>query len=1107
VPVSTVTLILAGATWVGLLFAAAVAGERAPRRFQRIWPSVYALSLAVYCTAWTFYGTAAKAVESGWPVPPTFVGTIALFVLGWPFLMRIVAQAKAQNSTSIADFIASSFGKSSALAVVVTAVAVLGMVPYIALQLKAVATSYAMLRTGAGGDLPAWQDVAFWVAFLMAVFAMLFGTRRAAAAEHNGGLVLAMAVESLLKLGALLVVGAFVTFGQFDGPADLVARTAVAAPPGPTDLGSFAVLALLGMLAIVSLPHQFHIGVVECRDGDHLRTARWLFPLYLLLVTLPIFAFARAGSLLLGDAVPSDLYVLGLPLMDGRGGIALLTFLGGLSAATGMVILASVTLSIMIGNHWLAPLMLRQSWMSRDDLRAPVLVQRRFGILLVLGLAYAYSRALTDNEALADIGAVSFSGLAQLAPAVVLAVLRPTLPARAVLSGLLAGVLVWSYVLIAPLMLAGGPLDALWFSSEIIAPLSSATLLSLAANLLVVGAVARWRPYWGKTDEAAALLDASNLHGLALRFLGRERVERLFAGHRDSARLQDAVEHELAAVVGATSARLLLDAAHRRAPAPLETVAALVDEASRQARFKQSLLEAALENMSQGISVVDRELRLVAWNQRYADLFHYPPELLQVGVAVEKLVRHNARQGLAGPGDPELEVQKRLRHMEAGTPYVAERRFPDGSVIEILGNPMPGGGFVATFTDVSASRRSEAALRSAAETLEQRVAERTSELEAAKAEAERANQAKSRFLAAVSHDLLQPINAAHLFTHALAQQLRHAEYREPVANIDGALSSSEALLAGILDISRLDAGGLAPRVESFPVDEMMSHLAAEFGVLAISRGLRLRHVPSRLWVESDPQLLRRVLQNFLSNAVRYTREGRVLMGCRREGNAVSLWVLDTGPGIAVQHRRRIFEEFHSLERNGPGLGLGLAIAERIAKLLGHQLELRSEPGRGSAFGIRVARAAPRVVVRPAPETHAVRTQGIRVLVLDNDPAVLKATQALLEGWHCTVLAAASLGEAERLVRLHAPDLLLLDYHLDGAATGLDLRQRLADLGVPAIVVTADHSEAVRAAVAAAECYLLHKPLKPLALKSLMVRLVPVTARRAAPDQDRSVPVS
>jgi Na+/proline symporter/signal transduction histidine kinase len=1091
--VSTLTLILAGITWVGLLFAVALLGERAPGLFRRFWPSIYALSLAVYCTAWTFYGTVTQAANSGWPIPPTFVGTIGLFVLGWPFLLRLVEIAKAQNSTSIADFVASRFGKSSALAAVVTAVAVLGIVPYIALQLKAVAMSYAMLTAGGGdGELPAWQDIAFWVALLMAVFAMLFGTRRAAATEHNGGLVLAIAFESLLKLGAMLIVGAYVVFGLFDGPAQLYKATAEASPTRPTELGAFATLVLLGVLAMFSLPHQFHIGVVECRDSRHIHTARWLFPLYLVLVSLPIIAFARAGSLLLGESFPSDLYVLGLSLAGGRSGLALLTFLGGLSAATGMVILSSLTLSIMIGNHWLAPLTLRGGWLAGSDhLRTPVLAQRRFGIVLVLALAYVYSRALAGSEALAEIGSMSFSGLAQLAPAVALAVFRPGLPPRAVLAGLLAGVLVWSYVLLAPLAVRGG-LDPGWlFGLGGAGQLTRATLVSLAANLLVMWLVAALAPTLRPAGGASGRpLDESTLRSLALRFLSQERVARLFAAPAGDSALRAAVEHELAAVVGATSARLLLDAARRRAPAPLETVATIVGEASAQARFNQSLLEAALENMSQGISVVDRELKLVAWNQRYAALFDYPPELLQVGVPAERLVRHNVQRGLVGAGHVDEEVARRIAHMRDGTPYVTERRFPDGAVVEIRGNPMPGGGFVATFTDVTNFRRTEAELKQAAGTLEQRVAERTAELEAAKAEAEGANQAKSRFLAAVGHDLLQPINAAHLFTHALAQRLRHPQYREAVANIDGALSSSEALLAGILDISRLDAGGMPVRIETFPVAEMLAHLAAEFRVLAAERGLELRWVNSSAWVESDPQLLRRVLQNFLANAVRYTNRGRVLIGCRRRRGELIIEVLDTGPGIAEADRRRVFEEFRSLERGGAGLGLGLAIAERISRLLGHEILLRSVPGRGSAFGIRVPRVEARPLAVLSAEPKVPHAPGSRVLVVDNDLAVLRAMQALLEGWRCEVLAARTAGEAERLFDGRAPDLLLLDYHLDGAVTGLELRSLLlCDEEVPAIVITADHGEAVRAAVAAAGCHLLYKPLKPLALKSLMARLV------------------
>jgi Na+/proline symporter/CheY-like chemotaxis protein len=1116
---STTTLILAGLTWVGMLFAAAVIGERAPERFRRWWPSIYALSLAVYCTAWTFYGTVTQAVNSGWPIPPTFVGTIALFVLAWPFLLKLIELAKAQNATSIADFIASRFGKSSTLAAVVTLVAVLGMVPYIALQLKAVAMSYAMVSAGrgGGGELPAWQDVAFYVALMMAVFAMLFGTRRAAATEHNGGLVLAMAFESLLKLGALLAVGGYVMFGMFDGPADLFSQSAGTLPLRPLDLGVFATLALLGVLAMFSLPHQFHIGVVECRDGAHLKTARWLFPLYLVLISLPVLVFARAGSLLLGDRLPSDLYVLGLPLMEGQSGLALLTFLGGLSAATGMVILASLTLSIMIGNHWLAPLAVGRGWSERADLRVAVLMQRRFGIALVMLLAYGYSRALGDSEALADIGSLSFSGLAQLAPAVTFAVFLPGLPMRAVLGGIVAGVLVWSYVLLAPLAAQSGGTDPLWVTQgplgwAWLSPqgllgmdgwdrLSRGVTASLCANLAVTALLAFLPARAQGASRPLARLSPEVLRDLAGRFLSDERVVRLFDAHSDAQSLEAAVEHELAAVVGSASSRLLLDAARREAPAPLEAVAAIVGEASQQARFSQSLLEAALQNMSQGISVVDADLRLVAWNARYAGLFDYPPALLREGASVEALLRHNLARGLAGDVDVETEVAKRLRHMREGTPYVAERRFPDGRVMEIRGNPMPGGGFVATFTDVTAFRAAEDALRQTLETLEQRVAERTAEAEQARASAEQANTAKSRFLAAVSHDLVQPLNAAHLFAHALQQQLKHAQYREPVRQIQGSLAATESLLAGLLDISRLDAGGLQPKVADFPLAELFEPLAAEFQALAGERGLDFHHVRSRAWVRSDPQLLRRILQNFLTNAVRYTERGRILLGLRRCGDDLRLEVWDTGPGIAEQDRAAVFQEFRRLARGGdnPGLGLGLAIAERMARLLEHRIGLRSEPGRGTVFSVSVQRALPSAQ-RTAPPRAAPPSPHLSVLVIDNEPAVLAAMQALLEGWRCRVSAARSAAEALAQSAATRPDVALVDYHLDGDETGLaliaELRKQLPEL--PAILITADHSETLAKAAADAGVPLLHKPLSPLKLRALLARIRPRTVGASFP---------
>ncbi|WP_223846249.1 PAS domain-containing hybrid sensor histidine kinase/response regulator [Wenzhouxiangella sp. AB-CW3] len=1113
---STVMVVTAGIVWLGLLFAVALAGERSPERWRRIWPVVYSLSLAVYCTAWTFYGTTTQAVAHGWPIPPTFVGTIILFVFCFPFLRRLVRLSKAANATSIADFIASRFGKSSALAAVVTGVALLGLVPYISLQLKAVAMSFGALTLGRTevAEPAAWQDLAFYVALFMAIFAVLFGTRRASATEHNRGLVLAMGFESLLKLSAMLALGVFVLFWLYPGPGDMFEQTVTPAFSG-TD--SFLTLMLLGALAMFTLPHQFHIGVVECRSDSHLKVARWLFPLFLVLIALPIVPLARAGMAHFGEAgIAPDLYVLMLPLTSQADGLALFAFLGGLSAATGMVILASLTLSIMIGNHWLTPALLNRRWGAVGDLRVPVRLQRRVGIAVVLLMAYAYSRAVGMAEALADIGALSFSGLAQLGPAVVLAVYRPGLPARAIIAGIAGGVATWAYVLFLPLGLAvlglrpdwmgAGPLGLTWLAPEnlfgmtAVEPLARAVVASLLVNCMVILLMVRFSPSGGGEGAAAEPLDTKVFWTLADRFLPPQRVQMLSRGQSDARELARRLEHELTAVVGSASARLLMDAARRRTPAPLDTVADLVGQAAEQARFSQEVLSGALENMSQGVCVVDRDMRLVAWNSSYLALFDYPDELIRVGRPVADLLRHNACQGLMEGGDVDAMIERRLAHKRAGTRHRVERPWPDGRIIEIRGHPMPGGGFVATFTDVTAFRHAEQELKRINETLEQRVAERTGELEQAKLSAEHANAAKTRFLAAVSHDLVQPLNAAQLLTHSLGTQVDSPRAKQSLSQISGALGATEDLLEGLLDISRLDAGGLEPRISRFALSEMFDQLHGEFSVLASEAGLRLDCMPTRAWVKTDAQLLRRILQNFLSNAVRYTESGRVLIGCRRRGNDIMIGVWDTGPGIPGEYRRVIFEEFRRLddEQHAPGLGLGLAIAERMTRLLGHELVLDSRPGRGTLFGVVVPRVAPERPAAAGPDL-AGEPDSARVLVVDNDPDMLGSLNTLLGDWGFEVATAARLEQARELAQSHPPSLLLLDYHLDGGRTGLEVLEALRTDGctAPAILISADHGADLKQAARQSGCELLHKPIRPLALRSLMSRLLrPLSGSRA-----------
>lgn len=1120
-------IILAALLWLGLLFAAGVYGERHPQAFAARWKHIYALSLAVHCTSWTFYGTVTQAARHGWPLPPTFLGAILLYAFAATLMVRLVKLARETNATSIADLIATRLGKDTGLAATVTLVAALGLLPYIALQLKAMAMSFAVLsgRAGSVASVPVWQDIALYVALAMALFAMLFGTRRVSVAEHNRGLVLAMAFESLLKLGAMLAVGVFVWWGLGELP-----EAPAVAPPASG--GGFVPLMLLGAFAMFILPHQFHIAVVECRDERDVRTARWLFPLYLVLIALPVLPLARAGqALFAGTGVSSDMYVLALPLSQGHAGLGLFAFLGGMSAATGMVVVSTLTLSLMIGNHWLAPGLLRRSWKyppllrdGRDDLRGAVLLLRRIGIVVIMLLAWMYGRVVAGSAALADVGAVSFSALATLAPALAFAVWRPHTPPRAAIAGIVAGFVVWAWCLLLPVMatshgvapdwVAHGPFGWQWLAPDALFGLTGWSRLGRAvgASLFVGTAatalVAVWRTAPARRESRG--LDATTLRTAGRRFLPRERVAELLASAPITGSVphdvEAAMERELAAVLGSASARVLLDAARREGGTghDLDTVAAIVDTASQDLRFNQRVLEAALQNMSQGISVVDAQLRLVAWNRRYAELFGFPDSLLRVGTPIEELSAWTLRK-MPHKGSLEQALARRLAFMRAGSPHLSERVFfggddPDGRIIEIRGNPMPGGGFVATFTDVTEFRRAEAELLRANETLEQRVGERTTLLEQAKREAESANDAKSRFLAAVGHDLLQPLHAAHLFTDALAQQLGEQPARETAApailvQIRGALDSTTGLLTGLLDMSRLDAGGLVPERRAMPLADVLEPLASEFRALAAERGLELRYVPTASWADTDPQLLRRVLQNFLANAVRYTTQGRIVLGVRHADGAARIEVHDTGPGIAREHQRIIFEEFRrGSDAPGQGLGLGLAIAERIAELLRAPLTLRSQPGHGTMFAITVPAVPSRV--RESAPVPAARPSlpGVHVLVVDNEPMAMEALRRVLEGWGCRVSAAARGSDAHAAIARDPADAWLFDYHLDDD-TGVALRERLVQRhgARPTVILSADHTEAVRRDVHEAGLPLLMKPLKPLALKSVLDRLLAARA--------------
>ncbi|HGM5875587.1 TPA: PAS-domain containing protein [Stenotrophomonas maltophilia] len=1083
--------------WTALLFGVALWGERRGHRLSKAWPLIYALSLAVHCTAWTYYGAASQGLQWGFPIPPTLAGMALIFAFGLPFLLRLGRLAKQHNSATIADLVVARLRADRGLGFTITLVALFGIIPYIALQVKAVSQGLGALLGDRFAPAAAQLDMSFWFALTMAAFTLLFGARKASATEPNRGIVVALGLESVLKLVALLAIGLYAALSVRQAGTPLLEK--MAQLPPPAIMPDYLTMVALGAISAFTLPHQFHVGVVELRQTSDLRTARWLFPVYLLLIGLPSVPMALAGAAQLPASVSPDLYVLALPQAGGHHLLALLAYLGSLSAATGMMILSGLTLSIMLGNHGFGSRLLDgiAGGAAAADLRPRVLAFRRAGILAVFLMSWLYSRAMSDTEALSDFGLMSFTALSQLAPAVLLAVYRPRTPSPAIIAGIVLGSLAWLWLVLLPMVIpatppASGPDDLHWLSVVSLRLQSGHIAISmgasLAVNLLTVALVSRAvRPSLPRRRDAVA---AASLRRTAGRFLGQERARQLMDGHAGQLLDDDRVitiERELSAVVGAGMARLLVEAARDGGAAPLDAVTRAVGEATQALRFNQRLLEAALENMSQGISVVDAQLQLVAWNSRYAALFKFPPELLQVGQPVVNLTAWALAELKIGdgPGDSrDKALQRRAAHMRRGTPHLSERIFPDNTIVEIRGNPMPGGGYVATFTDVTAFRRAEEALKRSNETLERRVQDRTARLEQAVHEAERANVAKTRFLTAVGHDLIQPLHAAQLLTDAMSQHIESEFLDSFLRQIRGALDSTDDLLSGLLDISRLEAGGLVADPRPFALSTVLDPLAQEFAVLAAARGLQFRHVRSQAWVHSDPLLLRRVLQNFLANAIRYTRHGGVLLGVRRQGQALLIGVHDTGPGIAPEQQAVVFEEFHRVDRsNGQGLGLGLTIAHRIADLLHAPLHLRSVPEHGSAFSISVQRAAPPATPRSSPPAAGSSAlKGVRVLVVDNDPDALEAMRQLLLSWGCDVIAA---GQADDIgPSAHEAALWLFDYHLDDGDTGVALWKRLVGMHGPrpTVILSADAGSDTREAVRGVGLSLLNKPFKPLALR-------------------------
>ncbi|MBV9558330.1 MAG: hybrid sensor histidine kinase/response regulator [Pseudolabrys sp.] len=1148
--------------YIGLLFLVASYGDRIRgfARERRTRLLIYPLSLAIYCTSWTFFGSVGLASRTGYDFLTIYIGPVLMIGALSPLLARVVRLAKAQNTTSIADFIAARYGKGQAVAATVALIVILGTIPYIALQLKAVSSSLETILVhitqSTGAVRPVLGDVALFVALSMATFAVLFGTRHIDATEHQDGLMLAIATESIIKLVAFLAVGMFVTFWMFDGPVALfqqamqrndIATVLTTAPR----FDSFLAMTVLAFFAILMLPRQFHVAVVENNNPAEIKRAAWLFPIYLVLINLFVVPIAVAGLLTFSPgAVDSDMFVLALPLQAGSNIFTIAAFVGGLSAATAMVIVETVALSIMVSNDLVMPFVLQRRERliaGRENLGSLLLTARRIAIFAILLLAYLYYRSAGDAQ-LAAIGLLSFAAISQLAPAFFGGLIWRRATARGAICGMIAGTLIWAYTLLLPSfadvgligqsILTDGPWGVLALRPQHLLgldlpPLVHGVLWSLTfnivcyigfslqrapspierlqSNLFVPNALAPITPSFRLWRSS---ITVEELTTTVARYLGERRTRDSFETFADAQRISlepkdeadfrlvRHAEHVLASAIGAASSRLVLSLLLRKRTVSTKAALKLLDDANAAIQYNREILQTALDHVRQGIAVFDKDLQLICWNRQFGDILDLPLSVTRAGVGLDEILRFNARRAdVASDEVDDFVAQQIERYIAGNEPF---RFAVRNVVIEIRANRMPDGGIVTTFTDITQSVEAAEALERANETLERRVQERTEELTRlnialanAKGQADEANISKTKFLAAASHDILQPLNAARLYVTSLIERQGAKEDGRLVGNIDASLEAVEEIFGALLDISRLDTGAMRPEFAVFRIDELLRQIEVEFAPMASAKGLDLIFVPCGLAVRSDRRLLRRLLQNLVSNAVKYTPRGRVLVGARRRNGRLRIDVYDTGVGVPKAKQREIFVEFQRLDqgaRIARGLGLGLSIVERIARVLNHDVSIDSNVGHGSRFSIEmpISDAAPISLPQTdAASIDAGQLAGTCALCIDNEPAILDGMQTLLSGWGCDVIkapdfdtAVAACDEARQV-----PNGLLIDYHLDesnGIETITELRRHFG-CDMPAILITADRGPRVREAARAEGIQILNKPLKPAALRALLAQ--------------------
>ncbi len=964
---TTLNLILIVTSYMLLLFAVAYYAERREKQGRSIVnnPYVYSLSLAVYCTSWTFYGSVGKAATSGLSFLTVYIGPTLMAVLWLIILKKIISIAKANRITTISDFIGARYGKSLLLAGIVAIIAVIGITPYIGLQIKAIISTFTLISGEQTGGLA----VGLFITFLLAAFAIIFGARSLVAPERQSGLVFVVAFESIIKLAAIISVGFFVTYGVFEGFNDILDKIKASEFNHLRSLGvsytEWFALNYLCMMAIIFLPRQFHMAVVENYNIDHLKKAVWLFPLYLFLINIFVLPIAYGGLLLGGSQDAADYFVLTLPINQGEQYLSLFVFIGGFSAATAMVIVESLALSSMVMNSIVMPALVK--FQKFPKFPAIILNIKRLVIVMVVFLGYLSAITIGELYALVDMGLKSFVAVSIFAPPFLLGIYWKGGTKIGAVAGIIAGFIIWFYTLIIPALIEAELIK----QSSIIAQLTRSEFLNIRSLFGITG-LEKWTHtiFWGllfnllfffgvsiftrqtKEEEIQSYIfvesydrvrqlglggsfTVDDIDDILAQYLGRSEAQKAieaFLTEKNKKReelsptelleLRNEAEKVLSGAIGTSMAAIIFEnrlvlsehdrteisASLKHIVESLRLSRQELSDTNRELSYLKDFTENIIESAPIGVATIDASQKVNYWNKAM--------ELMTNIHKSEAINNHITRllPWLSGHSLLQHEQKEIILHSHTQETFrVNISRFKD-----------PSGGVVIIFEDIT---------------------------ESVKLERERKN-----ILSMFAHDMKNPIIIAQGFLLRLLSfkagplTEKQKEYLELERD---ELQKLQVLISDFLEFSRFEAKECKPSLAPLDIVGMFQKIIESIKIEAEKKNIQIflrydDNMPKT--ISADIAMINRVISNLLENAVKYTNQwGTVLVRLLNRDKDILVQVSDTGIGIPEEHLTYIFDAFYRVSRETGGSGLGLVIAKTIVEAHGGKIWVESTPGVGSTF--------------------------------------------------------------------------------------------------------------------------------------------------------------